>query len=79
MKCSKHTGSSWQWTRAQKTHVLKEYLELLRLPSVGSKEKERIIKLPSFHILHLDFGSAFDFELSRSHLSLQGAYFPCYQ
>lgn len=31
--------------------------------SAGSKEKERIRKLPSFRALHLDLGSAFAFEL----------------
>lgn len=46
--------------------------------SVGSKEKERIRKLPSLCVLHLDVGSTFAFELSNFNFSLQGAHFPCY-
>lgn len=76
---SEHTGSFWQGPGCEKWMCWKSDTPwiALRLPSVGSREKERIRKLPSFHVLHLDLGSTFAFELPGFNLRLQGAQFPC--
>lgn len=42
---------------------------------MGSKPKERVRKLPSSCVLHLDLGNAFAFELSSFDLSLLSAHF----